>query len=70
LTGLPDTYIDVGGLDLFRDEDIAFTQRLAAAGVQVEFHLFPGVPHGFDGARHIRVTQESLSNQARFLTSY
>ncbi len=28
--GLPSTYIDTGGLDLFRDEDIDFAARLAA----------------------------------------
>jgi len=45
LTGLPPTYIDVGDVDLFRDEDIAFVARLTAAGVQVEFHLYPGAYH-------------------------
>ena len=29
LTGLPDTYIDVGDLDIFRDEDITFARRLS-----------------------------------------
>jgi acetyl esterase/lipase len=45
LSGLPDAYIDVGELDLFRDEDIDFAKRLAEAGVQVEFHLWPGAYH-------------------------
>ena len=45
LSGLPPTYIDVGDLDLFRDEDIALTQRLSAAGVPVEFHLWTGAYH-------------------------
>ncbi|KAK7402618.1 hypothetical protein QQX98_011630 [Neonectria punicea] len=49
LRGLPPTYIDVGTLDLFRDEDIAFAARLAKDLVEVEFHLWPGLPHGFDG---------------------
>ncbi|KAI3323397.1 Alpha/Beta hydrolase protein [Xylariaceae sp. AK1471] len=70
LSGLPDTLIDVGGLDLFVDEDIAFVAKLVAAGVHVEFHLFPGVPHGFDSARHIRVAQEAISAQTKFLTRY
>lgn len=48
LSGLPSAYIDVGGLDIFRDEDIEFARRLAAENVEIEFHLFPGVPHGFD----------------------
>ncbi len=45
LANLPPTYIDVGDLDLFRDEDILIAQRLSAAGVPVEFHLWPGAYH-------------------------
>ena len=29
--GLPPVYIDVGDLDIFRDEDIAYAQNLARA---------------------------------------
>ncbi|KAI1087414.1 Alpha/Beta hydrolase protein [Rostrohypoxylon terebratum] len=56
--GLPSTYIDVGGLYLFRDESLMYAARLSAANVEVEFHLFPGLPHGFEravksyGAKH------------------
>jgi len=46
LSGLPPTYIDVGTVDLFRDEDLAFASRLVASGVPVEFHLIPGAYHG------------------------
>ena len=45
LSGLPPTYIDVGDLDLFRDEDMLIAQRLSAAGVPVEFHLWTGAYH-------------------------
>lgn len=48
LEGLPPTYIDVGGLDLFRDEDIDYASRLQKANVPVEFHLYPGLPHAFE----------------------
>lgn len=48
LTGLPPTYIATGALDLFRDEDIAYAQRLLAAGVATEVHVWPGAFHGFD----------------------
>lgn len=48
LTGLPPAFIDVGEMDLFRDEDIAFAQRLTQAGVPTEFHLYPGAYHGSD----------------------
>ena len=46
LTGLPPAFIDVGTVDLFRDEDIAFAQRLMQAGVPCELHVNPGSYHG------------------------
>ncbi len=48
LTGLPPTYIDVGGLDIFRDECVTYAARLVKAGVEVEFHLHPGANHAFE----------------------
>ncbi len=55
LAGLPDTYIDVGDLDIFRDEDITYARRLADAGVPTELHVYPGCPHAFEAlARRCR----------------
>lgn len=45
LSGLPPTFMDVGTVDLFRDEDIAFAQRLMQAGVPTEFHTSVGSYH-------------------------
>jgi acetyl esterase/lipase len=45
LAGLPPSFIDVGTVDLFRDEDIAFAQRLMQAGVPTELHVHPGSYH-------------------------
>jgi acetyl esterase/lipase len=47
-TGLAPAYLDVGDLDIFRDEGIAYAQRLARAGVPVELHVHPGAPHGWE----------------------
>ncbi|MEV5901289.1 alpha/beta hydrolase fold domain-containing protein [Streptomyces sp. NPDC052127] len=44
-TGLPPACIEVGQLDASRDEDLAHATKLSRAGVPVEFHLHPGVPH-------------------------
>ena len=49
LSGLPPAYIDVGELEVFRDECVDYAQRLVQAGVSTEFHLYPGAFHGFDG---------------------
>jgi acetyl esterase/lipase len=46
--GLAPAYIEVGDLDIFRDEDISYAQRLAAAGVPLELHVHPGTPHAFE----------------------
>lgn len=59
LSGLPPTYIDVGDLDLFRDEDIVLAQRLSAAGVPVEFHLWTGAYH----ASELFAPQAALSQR-------
>jgi acetyl esterase/lipase len=48
LTNLPPTYISVGTLDLFVDENIEYAQRLIQAGVPTELHVYPGAFHGFD----------------------
>ena len=45
LAGLPPTFIDVGELDLFRDEDIQFAARLIQAVVLTELHVYPGAYH-------------------------
>ncbi|KAL2787242.1 Alpha/Beta hydrolase protein [Aspergillus keveii] len=50
LSGLPSTYIDIGTLDLFLDEDLAYAHRLVKAGVEVEMHVQPGLPHGWEQA--------------------
>jgi acetyl esterase/lipase len=48
LAGVADAYIEVGELDLFRDECVDFAVRLARAGSSVELHVWRGCPHGFD----------------------
>ena len=70
LAGLPDTYIDVGDLDIFRDEDIAYARRLSEAGVPTEFHLQPGCPHAFEVlARGADVATRALNDRVRRLQS-
>ncbi len=50
LTGLPSTWIGVGTIDLFYDEDISYAKKLQACGVDCELMTVPGAFHGFDGA--------------------
>jgi acetyl esterase/lipase len=48
LRGLPRAFIAVGSIDLFVEEDIAYSQRLIQAGVPTELFIAPGGYHGFD----------------------
>lgn len=48
LGGLPPTWIGVGSVDLFCDEDRIYADRLAAAGIEVRFQIVAGAPHGFE----------------------
>ncbi len=59
LSGLPPTFIAVGGLDLFLEENMAYADRLSRAGVPVELHLYPGTYHGFQVAAHARVAKQA-----------
>ena len=47
VSGLPPTFISVGALDLFLEEDMEFVRRLTRAGVPAELHVIPGAYHGF-----------------------
>lgn len=59
LSGLPPAFIEVGTVDLFRDEDIAFATRLMQAGVPTELHVNPGAYH----ASEVLAPQAELSGR-------
>jgi acetyl esterase/lipase len=68
LSGLPACYIEVGQLDIFRDEDFAYAERLGRAGVTVEFQLRPGVPHEFETYAYASdVARRSAADRLRVL---
>ena len=70
VTDLPPVYIEVGELDIFRNECIEFARRTALAGVSTELHVHPGVPHGWDVvAPDADVTKRALTDRIRRLQS-
>ena len=48
LSGLPPAFLDVGAAEIFRDETIAYADRLWAAGGDAEMHVWAGGFHAFD----------------------
>ncbi|KAK5110999.1 hypothetical protein LTR62_005374 [Meristemomyces frigidus] len=69
--GLPPAHIDVGELDLFRDEDLAYARTLGQAGVGCEMHVYPGVPHAFEAfAPESGVGQQAFGNRFKALMSF
>lgn len=50
LSGLPPTWIGVGTLDLFHNEDLEYARRLTEAGVPTDLHVVPGGYHAFDAS--------------------
>jgi acetyl esterase/lipase len=48
LEGLPATYIAVGTVDMFVDEDRDYADRLQKAGVPTQLEFFPGGFHAFE----------------------
>lgn len=64
LSGLPTTFIDVGSAEVFRDEDVAYADRIWAAGGQAELHVWAGGFHGFD-ALFPEVRLSAAARQAR-----
>lgn len=72
VSGLPPTYIAVGSMDGFHDEDIEFAGRLSRAGVPTDLHVYAGAPHAFDlpgceASVAVRARRDSFDWLARHL---
>ncbi len=66
--GLAPAYIEVGELDIFRDENLAYAQRIAAAGIPLELHVHPGAPHGYDRrAPQAQLTRRVMADRKRII---
>ncbi|KAI1018063.1 hypothetical protein LB504_003812 [Fusarium proliferatum] len=70
LAGLPPTYIDVGGLDIFLKENIKYATKLLAENIPTELHVYPGLPHGFEMiAPNITAAKKANENRYRAILS-
>lgn len=60
--GLPPCYTFVGDIEPFRDETIAYVERLNAAGVPARVDVYPGFYHAYD---IMRPEREEVRRAAR-----
>ncbi|GAA1918294.1 alpha/beta hydrolase [Microbacterium aoyamense] len=67
LSGFPPTFIEIGQVDIFRDEGLEFAARLSHAGVPVEAHMWAGAFHGFDGLIEASVSRRAVAARREFL---
>lgn len=68
LSGLPPAFLDVGSVEIFRDETVAYACRLWQFGGQAELHVWPGGAHGFDVyASHAQVSQDARAARIQWL---
>lgn len=44
--GMPNTFIQAAGMDMYRDDAIIYWWMLREHGVQTRLKVYPGVPHG------------------------
>ena len=44
----PKTFMIVGTLDLFVNEDIDYANKLVQAGIETELHVIPGIVHAYE----------------------
>ncbi|KAH7142762.1 Alpha/Beta hydrolase protein [Dactylonectria estremocensis] len=71
LADVAPAYIDVGTLDIFRDESIAYATRLMAHNIATELHVYPGLPHAFQLiAPEIPATRRAMSNRLSAILSF
>lgn len=69
--GLPSLYLDVPQLDMFVHEGTEYARRFLVANIPTELHVYPGLPHGFEGlAPTSGVTRRAVENRLRAMTSF
>lgn len=68
LSGLPQTFIEVGAAEVVRDEAVSYGSRLWAAGVNTELHVWAGGFHSFDDfVPHATLSKTSMKMRVDWL---
>jgi len=68
LKGLPKTWIGVGDIELFYEEDRRYAEELKVSGVACDLHVVNGGPHAFEGlAPKAKVSMEYVAGAKAWL---
>jgi acetyl esterase/lipase len=68
LSGSPATFIDVGSVEIFRDEAVDYATQLWHAGIAAELHVWAGGFHGFEQALpHAALSQDAMAARGAWL---
>ena len=71
VVGLPPLYLDCGQLDLFLSEGLEYARRFLMANITTELHIYPGLPHGFEGlSSKAPLVQQATVNRDRAILSF
>ncbi|KAK5128099.1 hypothetical protein LTR08_004204 [Meristemomyces frigidus] len=71
MSDLAPLYLDVPALDILRDEGIEYARKAARAGVEVELHVYPGVPHSFEVlCPRTKIAKAAMENRVRAMISF
>ncbi len=57
LQGLPPLLLQVGQVDLFRDDSVRLAASAGRAGVEVTLEIYPEMIHGFQGLAHAGIPE-------------
>ena len=70
LRGLPDTFLTIAECDILADQNRLMADRLRAAGVRVEAHVYRGATHSFLEAMSIApLAVRAIEDASRWLRS-
>jgi len=68
LSNLPPAFVEVSSAEPFRQENVAYAEKLWAHGIQCELHVWPGAFHGYDMmAPQAAISQISISTRTEWV---